>query len=752
MRTVAGLAGPEYFTPAIRFKSWGLALDRGIGAFACATLALAAASSGAKAQQKVDTVTLPKLEVTTKKSPAKKKASPAQASAPAQTSSPQYEAEIEPQSEAAASVSGAIQANAQRAPASISVLTRDEITNAGVGSVQDAGRRIPNVILSDQGSPRFTVNAIRGIGGTIRDDYFNNSIGVYIDGVPATTAEYSRRLGDVESVEVLRGPQGTLFGPNTPAGVINITSRAPTDIFGAEVQGTIGNNGQRGASAFLSGPIAGKAVTGRMFFDYVERDGFTDYAFSGKSIDDLAAATGSGSIQFRPNERLTATISGSLERTDQGAYAYQPFNAYKRRVADITPPNEEVRDSQAITANVSYDFGAVKLRSITGYRAYDIESAQDLSYNRTLASFGGGRASSDEDGEQVSQELRLTGSVTPMFNWIAGAFYQNTTFDYAYLFDVPAFGAASLTTSDYARREVAAYGEGTLTLARDLDLTAGVRVSHERHQIETGVGFEGEETYTLVTPKFAIAYHLDDDRQVYVSATRGARSGGFNRLSGSVLGNEYDPEYMWSYETGFKSEWLARTLTFNAAVFYIDWTDQQIRTQVAPGSVLIDNAGRSSSKGFELETSWRPMQGLELTGFLGVTHGEYEDYINRFGVDLAGNTLVNTPELTAGLSAQYRWPIASTPFTGLLRGEYLYNGDQYFDAENRLEQEAYGLVNVRAGIETENFSAMLFAKNLFDQDYRAYGYRDFESSAMLASDIAIAGESRLVGVTATWRY
>lgn len=725
--------------------TWG----RRIGALACTTLTMPAASIGAYAQEGADPVSLPKLEVTTKQSPAKKKKPPAQTAASSQTS-PEPQAEIEPATQAA-SASDATRADAQRAPASISVLTRDEITDAGIGSVQDAGRRIPNVILSDQGSPRFTVNAIRGIGSTVRDDYFNTSLGVYIDGVPATTAEFSRRLGDVESVEVLRGPQGTLFGPNTPAGVVNITSRAPTDIFAAEVQGTIGNNGQRGTSAFLSGPIAGKALTGRMFFDYVERDGFTDYAYSGKSIDDLEAATGSGSIQFRPNERLTATISGSLEHTDQGAYAYQPFDAYRRRVVDITPPNEEVRDSQALAANVSYDFGAVTLRSISGYRAYDIRSEQDLSYNQMLASFGGGRASSDEDGEQFTQELRLTGRIDPAFNWVAGAFYQNTTFDYAYLFDVPAFGGASLATSDYERRELAAYGEGTLTVARDLDLTAGVRVTQERHEIETGVGFVGEETYTLVTPKFAVAYHLDSDRQIYVSATRGARSGGFNRLSSSALGEEYDPESLWSYEAGFKSEWFARTLTFNAAVFYIDWTDQQIRTQVAPGSVLIDNAGRSYSEGFELEASWRPVQGLELSGFLGLTHGEYEKYVDRFGVDLAGNTLVNTPELTAGLVAQYRWPIANSPFVGLVRGEYLYTGDQYFDAENRLEQAGYGLVNVRAGIETDTFSAVVFAKNLFDQDYRVYGYRDFEGSA-LASDIAVAGESRLVGVTATWRY
>jgi iron complex outermembrane receptor protein len=748
---MAAATAPEYFTPRIMFANGGLmfAWGRRIGALAFTTLMMPAASIGAYAQEETDPVSLPKIEVTTKQSAAKKKKAPAQTSAPSQTS-PEPQAETLPATEETGSASDAIRAHAQRAPASISVLTRDEITDAGIGSVQDAGRRIPNVILSDQGSPRFTVNAIRGIGSTVRDDYFNTSLGIYIDGVPATTAEFSRRLGDVESVEVLRGPQGTLFGPNTPAGVVNITSRASTDIFAAEVQGTIGNNGQRGTSAFMSGPIAGKALAGRMFFDYVARDGFTDYASSGKSIDDLEAATGSGSIQFRPNERLTATISGSLEHTDQGAYAYQPFDAFKRRVVDITPPNEEVRDSGALAANVSYDFGAVKLRSISGYRAYDVRSEQDLSYNQMLASFGGGRASADEDGKQLSQELRLTGRLDPVFNWVAGAFYQNTTFDYAYLFDVR---VRRCVADDIRLR-----ASGACRLWRGHAHRCTRPRSHRRRARHAGAARDRNRR----------GFRRGGNLHACHAEARGRLSPGqrpadlrlgdprrpFRRLQPALeLGarEEYDPESLWSYEAGLKSEWFARTLTFNAAVFYIDWTDQQIRTQVAPGSVLIDNAGRSFSEGFELEASWRPVQGLELSGFLGVTHGEYEKYVDRFGVDLAGNTLVNTPELTAGLIAQYRWPIANSPFVGLVRGEYLYTGDQYFDAENRLEQDGYGLVNLRAGIETDTFSAVVFAKNLFDQDYRVYGYRDFEGS-MLASDIAVAGESRLVGVTATWRY
>lgn len=715
-------------------------------AVSCASLVVAAPQLHAQQTQSNEQSTdLPPLSVTTSKKKTGVKKSPA-------VKAPTYQAQGSEQAVPGVVVDepsegeGAVRA-AQEASGSITALSRQNIEDRGVTSVQDVGRQSPNVTLTDQGSPRFSVNAIRGIGNTVRDDYFNNSIGVYLDGVPLTTAEYSRRLGDIESIEVLRGPQGTLFGQNTQAGVINMTSRAPTGRFSSEVEGTIGNNGQRSTSAFISGPVIGNAVSGRLFFDYATRDGFTDYADSGKSIDDLESATGSGSLTFRPTERLTATLSGSIEHIDQGAYSYQLFDAYKARVVDITPPNEEVRDARSVSANVSYDFGAMQVRSITGYRSYDVEAEQDLSYNPNVASFGGGRTSSDEDGQQFSQEVRLTGTVGPAFSWVAGAFYQNTDMTYVYDQSGAAVGSFFLDT-EYDRREVAGYGEGTLTILRNLDLTAGVRVSREHHETANNYGITGSANYNLVTPKFAVAYHFNPDQQVYASATRGARSGGFNRLS---FGDEFDPEYLWSYEAGVKNQLFGRTVTLNAAAFYIDWTNQQIRTQIAPGNVQIDNAGSAHSQGFELEASWRPTTGLELSGFLGISHGEYDEYINRFGVDLAGNTLVNMPELSGGLAAQYRWPLNAYSLMGILRGEYLYTGAHYFDAENRLEQDGYGLVNLRAGVENDDFSVMLFAKNLFDTDYRSYGYRDFESSAF-ATDIAIAGESRLIGATAKLKF
>ncbi|AHB50435.1 hypothetical protein W911_16810 [Hyphomicrobium nitrativorans NL23] len=634
---------------------------------------------------------------------------------------------------------------AQSAPAAATVVSRRKIDDSGVSSLEEATRLAPNIRFSSIGAPRFTINTVRGVGNTIADNYFNSPIGIYVDGVQISNAEFNRSLGDAQSVELLRGPQGTLFGHNALGGVINITSRAPTLEPEGEITGTIGNNGQRGGSAVLSGPLIGDTVTGRAFFEYVTRDGFTDYANFNGSIDDLESYVGSGSLRFSPTRAFTATIRGSIEHVDAGGYAYMPFDDYKRRVADLIPPNEDVRDTRSVSANVSYDFGGIVLTSITAARDYDVKSNQDLGYNWNLAAMGGGRAITDEAGRQFSQELRLAGGEGSAFRWLAGALYLTERHDFDYQFDVPAFGGASLLESDYERREIAAYGEGTLNVTRGLELTAGVRVSEEQHDWESSYGFAGDESFTLVTPKFAVAYRFDPDRLVYASATRGARSGGFDRIGSTDAA--YDTEYLWSYEVGFKSEWMQRSLTFNAAAFYIDWTDMQIKQMIAPGIIETTNAGAAQSRGFEIEASWRPVSGLEFSGFVGVTHGEYDDYLSASGASFDGHKLINTPEMMAGLSGQYRWPVGAFGLYGVAHIDYVYTGTHYFDPENILKQEGYGLVNARLGIENERFSAALFAKNLFDQDYRTFGYRDFGGMAGLSTEVAAAGPSRLIGVT-----
>jgi len=636
----------------------------------------------------------------------------------------------------------------QENPSSRTVLNHADLQDAGISNVQDLARHTPGVTLSDQGSQRFQVNTIRGIGNTVRQDYFNSTLGVYLDGVPLTTAEYNRRLGDIAQVEILRGPQGTLFGHNAMAGVINLTSRAPTASWQAEASATAGNRGQRGGDVWFSGTLSPQ-LTARAFLDYAKRDGYTRYATAPGSIDGLESFTASGALRYRPDTRMTLALHAAVEHVDQGAYAYQAYDDYRRRRLDIQKPNAEVRDNRSLTALADINLNdKLQLKSITAWRDYDVDSEQDLTYNTFIRLFGGGRTSADEDGRQLSQEFRLLGQ-SGQIDWLLGGLFLREKTDYRYVFDVPAFGPASLSRYAHTRREVAGFGELTWRVNDALELIAGLRWSRERHRLVNHLGAQPQASYTSTAPKFVLAYRFLPEKQVYASAIRGVRAGGFNRLTNDPA---YGSESLWSYETGVKTQWLDRRLTLNATVFYIDWQDQQINTQIAPGVVRTNNAGKSHSQGVELEAQWQVSPGLDVHAYWGVTQGKYDSFISAAGANLKGNKLVNTPNTTAGLALQYRQTV---PFLAgaqaFMRGEYQHVGAQYFDVENRLKQNAYGVVNLRTGLEYRHVSVTLFVKNLFDQHYRSYGYRDFANTPF-ASDIAVAGQPRMIGVNVMARY
>jgi len=245
-----------------------------------AALAIAAGSMGptptATAQgtgQQPGNLNLPPIQVEAqkpkakakRKGPAAAKAAPAPASATSDVPAPPLPAVLDANSGA-----GAVE-RAQATPSASTVVSRSKIEDSGISSLEEATRLAPNVRFSTIGAPRFTANTVRGIGNTIADNYFNSPIGIYVDGVQISNAEFNRSLGDAQSVELLRGPQGTLFGHNALGGVINITSREPTREPKGEISATIGNNGQRGGSAALSGPVIGDVVTARGFFEYVTR-------------------------------------------------------------------------------------------------------------------------------------------------------------------------------------------------------------------------------------------------------------------------------------------------------------------------------------------------------------------------------------------------------------------------------------------------------------------------------------------------
>lgn len=556
--------------------------------------------------------------------------------------------------------------------------------------------------------------------------------------MPLPSAEFSRRLVDVESIEVQRGPSGTAQGRFNLGGTISVRTRQPDNTFRGEVQGTFGDRGQRGTGLSLGGPIVPDAVFGRAYLDYYRRDGSINDA-TGKDIDDLESYNGGGSVRLQRDSSLSVTFAADTQQDHVGAYAFLPFDAFRSRSLGIQPPNDERRRAHGFSGTIDYDMGPARLTSFSAWRSYTVSSRQDLAYSPMAAMFGGGRTFSDEDGWQASQEIRLSSPRGASgLRWTVGAYYQRDRVDYDYIFDMPAFGPASRYVSRYDREEIAGFGEATVALPLRFELTGGLRVAHDRDRLDNNNPFRDTTDATLVTPRIQLAWRPDAERMLYVSATRGARAGGFSRLAADPA--PYDPEYLWQYEAGFRSTWFDRRLGLNAALFHIDWTDQQVTQIVGAGQTRTTNAGRSTSQGLEVEAVLYPAEGLEASARLGLIEARYDRYVNASGQDLSGKRLVNTPSATVGASLQYRRPLDPLPFALLLRGDYELVGGHYFDPENRLRQDAFSLLNLRVGLENERVSASLFVRNALDTRYRAYGFTD-----SFGHDVAIAGDRRLVG-------
>jgi iron complex outermembrane receptor protein len=630
-------------------------------------------------------------------------------------------------------------------PVSATTLPRDTIEQAGIKGIEDVAPMVPNTLLTNQGSPRFSINTMRGIGNTIRNDYFASTVGMYVDGVAMPTAEFSRRLVDIDSIEVVRGPNGTSRGRQALAGSINIRTRQPDDTFTGSIEGTIGDWGQRGALATLGGAVIPGALYARGYFDYSRRDGFVRDS-TGGDIDRQERFNGGFSLRYQRDPSLSITLSADAQEDRIGAYAFLPYNSYRSRSLSVTPPSEERLRAQGVSGTVEYDMGFARLSSITAYRRYTIASRQDLSYSPMAAMFGGGRTYSDEDGWQFSQEFRLSSPVDARrLRWTFGAYYQRDRVVYDYLFNMPAFGPPSRYYSRYDRDEIAGFGEATVQLPWGFEVTGGLRVARDVDKLDSNVPFNGTTEATLTTPRLQLAWRADADRMVYASLTQGARSGGFSRLS--TAPGAYRPEYLTQYELGLRSNWFNRRLALNATLFRIDWDDQQITQLVGAGLSRTTNAGRSYSQGLELEAIGQILRGLEVSGRLGLTEARYDRYVDENGRDLSGRRLVNTPNMTAGASVQHRTPIGRSEVSLTTRLDWALVGSHYFDVANSLRQSAYSLVNLRATVDFRNYSLSVFANNLFDTRYRAYGFTD-----SFGHDVAIAGTRRLVGATLRARF
>nr|WP_320191192.1 TonB-dependent receptor [uncultured Desulfobacter sp.] len=658
--------------------------------------------------------------------------------------------------------------NLQDVPLSISSLSRFQIEDAGIQNTKDIIRYIPNLFMGSPGSHSgCSWLNMRGISALQGDASANPAVGFYVDGV-YYSGGFSSEFVDLERIEVLRGPQGTLYGRNTEAGVIHIITKKPDNDFEGKASVSLSNYNTQDYTLSMGGPMVQDKLYFSLAGKYLVSDGFINNEFrkddESDEKEDLNLRAG---LRWTPSDVLDISFTTDYFHYRDGYDPYAPLDDIHTSNTDFEGVHD-YQEAKAYNLKADYTGKRFSLTSITSLRYWNDDLANDVD----LSSYDKTRWYQDLDFNTFSQEVRIASPEnTSALKWLVGSYYFNEDKTVDMIYDMRQYSYKMFQDNDIDTSGYAFFGQATYTLFGRLGVTGGLRydcTSKKLHYKEYYSAYgmtsqditTGEEEYEEWLPKVVLDYKWSSNLMTYISYAKGFKGGGFNIYDSTFAGTVYKPEYSSNYEFGLKSSWLDNRIGINLAVFHIDWEDQQLYQSVGPSNSIMTNAGESTSQGIEIELVARPVTGLELTAGIGVTDATFDEYKKpvydtdtasaTYGqiigeTDMSGKSNNYIPEYTYTLGAQYRW------MSGFFsRIELQGVGDYYFNLDNSKKQEAYALVNARAGYEGECFEVVLWVKNLFDKEYATQGVAP--NSTTRDVWYGAGGDPLTFGVTFTKRF
>lgn len=647
--------------------------------------------------------------------------------------------------------------NLQEVPVSVSHITDEDAINQRLWQTRDLAGLFPNFYTAHSGDGRNVVG-VRGIATTSYDP----AVAVYVDGVIQFGLDtYSNGLLDIERIEVLRGPQGTLYGRNAMGGVINIITKKPTNRTSGFAGVDIGNYGlSRYSLGFKTALVPNKLFVGLSGL-YEKHGGFFKNEYDGSDYDKRNSLLGNYYLRYLANLQWAFTLNfkhsgvrnhgafplaGSMQDALDNPYVLNQ-NTLTRMVDNVSNGSfsaDYTGENLNFTAQTSYQ---------SNYRIYEDPIDGDFSpldIVSIINNYG-------KDWNKVSvwtQELRLSSveNGNSKISWLAGLFgfisddpvKQGTYFGE----DGGIFGAdphtTMLTTNTGTNKGFAVFGQTNIPMTEKLDLTLGLRYDRESREL-TGrselliAGMEpiiingdttGQGAYEALSPKAVLSYQSDSDQLLFLSYSRGFRAGGITQVSedpSEPALRTFDPEFSNNFELGVKNEFLDKRIRWNVSAFYTRVNDIQVPQLMMPEAIVVTrNEGKLRSMGLESEFVALLGNDLSLSWNGGITKAEFSELSmagDNGNEDLSGNKQLFSPDFTSSLILQYEKGLgASEAFKLLARGEWLWVGTTYFDLPNTLKQDPYQLFNARLGVQKGQIGIGLWARNIFDARYIDYAY------------------------------
>jgi iron complex outermembrane receptor protein len=638
--------------------------------------------------------------------------------------------------------------NLQQTPIAVTALSGEAMAQAGITQLTAIDRQTPNLTFTvGTGGGSSTVNAfIRGVGETDFIITTDPTVGLYLDGVYMARAfGANMELKDIERVEVLRGPQGSLFGKNSIGGAINVSTRKPDGNTEAEIELMAGSRDMMGISLYGQTAIT-DTLNASISFLQKEADGWQSRP--GDDAGDIDVATARVMFNWAPSDTFESNFAVDWHEQDQTGYpnvmlTWQNGSFFGDLWNLLNPanpcctPNSDIDKSGASGPLINDDvkglgfnwtntwqLGEVEIKSITGYRETDAVFGRDgdnsaLNYTGDIH---------DQEHEQFSQEFQLTGQHGGL-DWVAGLYYfEEESIDRTDLLIIEGIGASVSFDNQQNTTSYAAYLHGNYAITEKLDLYAGIRHTveekdFEQQLINTEFGvpytfpipgqpvsscdfdasqayFDCSQDWSNTSPKVGVSYQLGEDVMTYAHVSRGFRSGGYNgRAFGSAADlQEYDPETLTSYEAGIKAELFERSLRLNAAVFYNEYEDIQLLITRA-GSVATENASEATISGVELEATWLPVADWQIQAGLGYLEDDSEGWVDVTG-DFTDTELKQTPDWTFNLATDYRFDLGDMGSI-FARADMKYTSEYYLNAVNTEQLQSKGHTIFNASVSYE---------------------------------------------------
>ncbi len=649
----------------------------------------------------------------------------------------------------------------QDVPVAVTAFNEDTISALELNDALRVAQFVPSMIASNNlGLATANSYFLRGLGNSQSVATFDAPVGTYVDNVYVARQNATNyQFFDVDRVEVLRGPQGTLFGRNTTGGAVSVIMKPPAEDFGGKFEVTVGSFNRVTAKAIIDAPLGERVLTKLSGF-YITDDGYLKNVRNGETLNGARNYGVRGDVRFLPSDRLTIDLSGEYTRNTgtylgvtglPGASArfktsttpdfYNNAGALDKGSCKGTPADNllatqrgscAITDSYAATLRFNYEAESGNLEGIFGYR--NLSQAYINQYNASPGPIFGGFTLADQIwNDQISGELKWTGSaLDDRLQYVAGLFYLregNQLDTTAFAGGTTAFQLSNNTRFDQTVETAAGYLQVDYELVDRLTLTLGARYTYEKKSIEyfdsvryPGFGYNTADlvaaniptslTEKRVTPRVALSYEVDPNFLVYASATNGFKSGGWNGgapVPGRVL--PFAPEVTWSYEGGIKSELFGRTLRLNLNGYYARTEGLQVTSGlIPPGETVIvslsRNAGDLVAYGLEFETTLAPTRNLTLFANGSINHGEYASTVFIPGVPAALQITdalepVRIPDFQFALGATYTLPVDALDGDLRFIGSWRHNEPYFVATLNTAAAPTEDFVDLK--VEYRNF-------------------------------------------------